>query len=81
MHEGRLIFAQLMDFIPKRDFDDSVKRYRGDYRKRLAEHVGRKRRTQEAGDCGETVRRGASGGEAGREALPHWRREASLAVG
>ena len=34
MHEGRLIFAQLMDFIPKRDFDDSVNRYRGNYRVR-----------------------------------------------
>lgn len=31
MHEGRLIFAQLMDFIPQRDFDDCVKRYRGNY--------------------------------------------------
>ena len=34
MHEGRLIFAQLMDFIPKRDFDDSVNRYHGNYRVR-----------------------------------------------
>jgi hypothetical protein len=34
MHEGRLICAQLMDFIPKRDFDDSVNRYRGNYRVR-----------------------------------------------
>ena len=34
MHEGRLVFAQLMDFIPKRDFDDCVKRYRGNYRVR-----------------------------------------------
>lgn len=28
MYEERLILAQLMDFIPKRDFDDSVNRYR-----------------------------------------------------
>ncbi len=34
MYEGRLILAQLMDFIPKRDFDDSVNRYRGNYRVR-----------------------------------------------
>lgn len=34
MHEGRLIFSQLMDFIPKREFDDSVTRYRGNYRVR-----------------------------------------------
>lgn len=32
MHEGKLIFSQLMDFIPKRDFDECVKRYRGNYR-------------------------------------------------
>ena len=34
MHEGRLVFAQLMDFIPKRDFDECVRRYRGNYRVR-----------------------------------------------
>jgi hypothetical protein len=34
MHEGRLIFAQLMDFIHQRDFDDSVERYHGNYRVR-----------------------------------------------
>jgi transposase len=34
MHEGRLIFAQLMDFVPNRDFDACVKRYRGNYRVR-----------------------------------------------
>jgi hypothetical protein len=34
MHEGRLVFAQLMDFIPKRDFDACVSRYRGNYRVR-----------------------------------------------
>jgi hypothetical protein len=32
MHEGKLVFAQLMDFIPRRDFDECVKRYRGNYR-------------------------------------------------
>ena len=31
MHEGSLVFAQLMDFLPKRDFDECVKRYRGNY--------------------------------------------------
>ena len=34
MHEGRLILAQLMDFIPLRDFNECVKRYRGNYRVR-----------------------------------------------
>src|SRR4030065_280060 len=34
MHEGSLVFAQLMDFLPKRDFDECVKRYRGDYHAR-----------------------------------------------
>ena len=34
MHEGRLVFSQLMDFIPKRDFDECVNRYRGNYRVR-----------------------------------------------
>ena len=34
MHEGRLVFAQLMDFIPKREFDECVRRYRGNYRVR-----------------------------------------------
>src|SRR3989304_759667 len=34
MHEGSLIFSQLMDFIPKRNFDDSVNRYGGNYRVR-----------------------------------------------
>ena len=34
MHEGRLVFAQLMDFFPKREFDECVKRYRGNYRVR-----------------------------------------------
>ena len=31
MHEGSLVFAQLLDFIPKRDFDECVKRYHGNY--------------------------------------------------
>jgi hypothetical protein len=34
MHEGRLIFSQVMDFIAKRDFNECVRRYRGDYRVR-----------------------------------------------
>ena len=29
MHEGRLIFAQIMDFLPREVFDDCVKRYDG----------------------------------------------------
>jgi hypothetical protein len=31
MHEGRLIFAQIMDYLPREIFDDCVKRYRGNY--------------------------------------------------
>ncbi len=34
MHERRPVFAQLMDFFPKREFDECVKRYRGNYRVR-----------------------------------------------
>ena len=34
MHTGRLVFSQLMDFLPKRDFDRSVRRYRGHHRVR-----------------------------------------------
>ena len=34
MHEGKLVFAQLMDFISKRDFNECVDRYRGNYRMR-----------------------------------------------
>lgn len=32
MHEGKLVFAQLLDFLPKRDLDACVQRYRGNYR-------------------------------------------------
>jgi len=34
MHEGKLVFAQLMDFIAKRDFNECVARYQGNYRVR-----------------------------------------------
>jgi len=34
MHEGKLIFSQVMDFVAKRDFNECVRRYRGDYRVR-----------------------------------------------
>lgn len=34
MHEGRIIFSQLMDFLPKYEFDKCVKRYRGNHRVR-----------------------------------------------
>src|SRR3990172_7519912 len=34
MHTGRLVFSQLIDFLPKRDFDRSVRRYRGHHRVR-----------------------------------------------
>jgi hypothetical protein len=32
MHEGRILFAQLMDFLPRDAFDAAVQRYRGDYK-------------------------------------------------
>lgn len=31
MHEGRTVFAQLMDWLPKHEFNKCVRRYRGDY--------------------------------------------------
>ena len=31
MHEGRTVFAQLMDWLPKYEFDKCVRQYRGDY--------------------------------------------------
>ena len=31
MHEGRLIFAQIMDFLPREVFDDCVERHQGNY--------------------------------------------------
>jgi hypothetical protein len=34
MHAGQFIFAQLMDFLPKHDFNKCVRRYRGDSRLR-----------------------------------------------
>ena len=34
MHSGKLVFAQLMEFLPRHDFDKCVSRYRGNYRTR-----------------------------------------------
>lgn len=34
MFSGQLIFAQLMEFVPRHQFNACVKRYRGDYRSR-----------------------------------------------
>jgi transposase len=34
MHEGRFVFAQLMEFFPRREFQQCVDRYRGSYRVR-----------------------------------------------
>jgi hypothetical protein len=34
MHEGKLVFAQLMEFLPKREFNDCVQRYHGNRRVR-----------------------------------------------
>jgi hypothetical protein len=34
MHSGKFLFAQLMAFLPKRDFDRCVRKYRGNYRTR-----------------------------------------------
>ena len=34
MNEGRTVFAQLLDYLPKYDFDKCVARYRGNFRVR-----------------------------------------------
>ena len=34
MHAGRTVFSQLIDFLPKREFDKCVRRYRGNYKTR-----------------------------------------------
>lgn len=34
MHEGRFIFSQLMEFLPKHEYNKCVTRYRGNYRTR-----------------------------------------------
>ena len=34
MNEGRTIFAQLLDFLPKYEFDKCVAQYRGNFRVR-----------------------------------------------
>jgi len=35
MYTGRIVFSQLIDFLPKRKFDKCVRRYRGNYRIRI----------------------------------------------
>ncbi len=32
MYSGRLVFAQLMDFLPRHEFRKCVRRYRGNYK-------------------------------------------------
>ena len=32
MHQGRIVFSQLLDFLPKKSFRTCVKRYQGNYR-------------------------------------------------
>ena len=32
MHTGRIVFSQLLDFLPKKQFDKCVRRYRGNHR-------------------------------------------------
>lgn len=34
MYEGQIVLAQLMEFLPRREFNACVARYRGDYRQR-----------------------------------------------
>ena len=34
MHTGRIVFSQLMDFVPRHQFNKCVLRYRGNYRAR-----------------------------------------------
>lgn len=35
MHQGKYIFAQIVEFIPRREFDNLVKRYQGNLRVRI----------------------------------------------
>ena len=32
MYNGRLIFAQMLDFVPRREFNECVARYNGNYK-------------------------------------------------
>jgi len=32
MHQGRIVFSQLLDFLPKKSFRTCVNRYKGNYR-------------------------------------------------
>ena len=34
MYDGQIVFAQLMEFVPRRPFDNCVRRYRGQHRVR-----------------------------------------------
>ena len=34
MYMGRIVFSQLMDFLPKHEFDNCIQRYQGNYRVR-----------------------------------------------
>jgi len=34
MHTGRIVFSQLLDFLPKKQFDKCVRRYQGNYKTR-----------------------------------------------
>ena len=34
MNFGKIVFAQIMQFIPRREFNDIVAKYRGNYRVR-----------------------------------------------
>jgi hypothetical protein len=34
MHTGRIVFSQLLDFLPRHDFNRCVRRYQGNYRVR-----------------------------------------------
>ena len=34
MYDGKLVFAQVMEFLPRHEFDKAVRRYRGNYRVR-----------------------------------------------
>ncbi|MFH1220396.1 MAG: DUF4372 domain-containing protein, partial [Candidatus Eisenbacteria bacterium] len=34
MYTGRIVFSQLMDFLPKHEFHECVRRHRGNYRVR-----------------------------------------------
>ena len=32
MNEGKILFAQIMEYLPRKAFDNAIARYKGDYK-------------------------------------------------